>query len=157
MYGALCQEATNAINHFKHCHSELCPICGPVTRHIPYVNQVIKDAAEKAIQEVEWIQNAQETFMKDTVKMYQSMTKDGHHPNPKSLQHQFSSLSSSIPPSIPRTIGVWKHSVDSIVRRGLDKSKHKPTKKSCSLKKDMLNKGKLGGALHSTEKVNEKL
>jgi TAZ zinc finger len=111
VYGTLCEEATDAIQHFQNCQSESCSICGPVMRHIPHLNQAIKDAPIPSVREVECAKDAQRTFTKDTVKVHKSITNMTSIHRPTTLRHKFASVS---PPSplIPRTIAAMKRSVD---------------------------------------------
>ena len=125
-YGTLCADTKQAVHHYEHCKSGSCPICGPVLRHIPYMRQAIKEATDKSIREVELVENAQRSSMKNVVSVYKSTTKATQHLKQKTSQHTFSSSTSSSP-FIPRTFGIWKRSDDSNDTIGQG-----PPKKRCS-------------------------
>ena len=131
IFGSLCQDATDAFRHFQNCQSELCPVCGPVRRHIPNIKQTIQEATDRALREVESVESAQRTIMQDTVKIYQSMSDASSFQCPKTkiLPHKCSVLCSPSP-SIPRTIGVLKRSDDQC--DSIEKMVQGPTKKRCS-------------------------
>lgn len=121
MYGNLCREATEAIQHFKQCKSEACPICGPVVRHIPFMTQAIQQATEETHREVAMVKKAQCIIMSDIVDICNANTND--HTERTSLLHPLSAPSS---PSIPRVIGVMNCSDGNI-----DITDHGPPKKRC--------------------------
>lgn len=124
MYGNLCREATEAVQHFKRCKSEACPICGPVVRHIPFMTQAIQQATEETHREVAMVKKAQSIIMSDLGDICNANTNVANdHTEPTSSQHPLSTPSS---PSIPRVIGVMNGSDGKI-----DMTDHGPPKKRC--------------------------
>ena len=119
--GIDCKYGNAAIQHFKRCKLDSCPICGPVCRHVPMLLQEIQTATAKSHGEIAMVKNAQGIIMKEIVNIYNANTNTSTDTKTKSAPPP--SLSS---PSIPRVIGVAKRSDVSV-----DVMECGPTKKHC--------------------------
>jgi TAZ zinc finger len=73
-FGILCREARESVQHYAQCKSELCPICGPVIRHLPKMKEEIRDAVDVSIREVGEVSTAQCTVMDEIIAVSQTET-----------------------------------------------------------------------------------